>query len=155
MIIKIRIKFVVTHVSFCLSAGLIVCDDVTTKNGFFLVGDGDGWSYIFSWNVWIFHLFYITFAYKEDKKMDTTTVRKPASFRLNAELFEMLKRYKHEKGNLRIWKLCFAIFANMDKCLTRIVRTFCWASARIAWNVMWKTTSYLFGWTKTKALLNC
>ena len=42
MIIKIRIKFVVTHVSFCLSAGLIVCDDVTTKNGFFLVGDGDG-----------------------------------------------------------------------------------------------------------------
>ena len=44
-------------------------------------------------------IFYITFAYKEDKKMDTTTVRKPASFRLNAELLEMLKRYKHEKGN--------------------------------------------------------
>lgn len=34
--------------------------------------------------------------------MDTTTVRKLASFRLNAELLEMLKRYKHEKGNLRI-----------------------------------------------------
>ena len=34
--------------------------------------------------------------------MDTTTVRKPASFRLNAELLETLKRYKHEKRNLRI-----------------------------------------------------
>lgn len=42
MIIKIRMKFVVTLISICLSAGSIVCDDVTTKNGFFLVGDGDG-----------------------------------------------------------------------------------------------------------------
>lgn len=34
--------------------------------------------------------------------MDTTTVRKLASFRLNVELLEMQKRYKHEKGNERI-----------------------------------------------------
>ena len=37
----------------------------------------------------------ITFAYnviKKDKKMDTMTIRKPASFRLNAELLETLKR---------------------------------------------------------------
>ena len=39
---KIEIKFVITHVSFCLSVSSIVCDDVTTKNGFFLVGDGEG-----------------------------------------------------------------------------------------------------------------
>ena len=42
MIIKIRIKFVVTHVSICLSVDLLLRDDVITKNGFFLVGDGDG-----------------------------------------------------------------------------------------------------------------
>ena len=39
--IKIKIKFVVTHVRFCLSVSSIVCDDVTTKRAFFLVGDGD------------------------------------------------------------------------------------------------------------------
>ena len=41
MIIKIRIKFVVTPASICLSADLLLRDDVTKKNGFFLVGDGD------------------------------------------------------------------------------------------------------------------
>ena len=41
MIIKIRIKFVVTLISVCLSVSLIVCDDVTTKRAFFLVGGGD------------------------------------------------------------------------------------------------------------------
>ena len=38
------IKFVVTLISICLSVSLIVCDNVTTKNGFFLVGDGEGCS---------------------------------------------------------------------------------------------------------------
>lgn len=43
-----------------------------------------------------FLLIYITFAYKvirKDKKMETMTVRKSASFRLNADLLETLKRH--------------------------------------------------------------
>ena len=51
-------------------------------------------------NIWLKYLeiplICITFAYKvirKEKKMDTTTVRKPASFRLNAELLETLKRH--------------------------------------------------------------
>ena len=51
-------------------------------------------------NIWLKYLeiplLCITFAYKvirKEKKMDTKTVRKPASFRLNAELLETLKRH--------------------------------------------------------------